>query len=319
MNAMNITLLGGTGFVGRHLAARLTRDGHRLRVLTRRRERHRALLVLPAVSLVEGDVHDPDFLALQFAGADAVINLVGILNEKGDNGRGFDRVHVELPRKVAEACKHVGVKRALHMSALNAGANAPSHYLRSKGTGEEVMHVLCKPHGGAVTSFRPSVIFGDDDGFTRRFAALLRRLPLVFPLACPDAKFAPIHVEDVAHCFAHALTDPRTFGQSYDLCGPKTYTLAELVAYIAREIGVRRRIIPLSDWQARMQAAVMEWVPGKPFSRDNYRSLQVDSVCPAEFPAVFGLAPAALEDLAPAWLRAAGNRLDAFRATVRRD
>jgi NADH dehydrogenase len=319
MDAMTITVLGGTGFVGRHLVARLTRDGHRLRVLTRRRERNRALLVLPAVSLVEGDVHDQDFLAQQFTGADAVINLIGILNEKGDNGRGFDRIHVELPRKVAEACKHTGVKRALHMSALNAGPNAPSHYLRSKGTGEEVMHVLCKPHGCAVTSFRPSVIYGADDSFTQRFASLLRRIPFFFPLACPDAKFAPIHVEDVAHCFAQALNDARTRGQGYDLCGPKAYTLAELVTYIAHEIGVERRIIALSDWQSRMQAAFMEWAPGKPFSRDNYRSLQADSVCTGAFPTVFGVTPAALEDIAPAYLRNDVDPLDTFRATVRRD
>lgn len=319
MNTKTIVLLGGTGFVGRHLAARLSRDGHHLRVLTRHAERNRALLVLPAVSLVEGDIHDPDFLASQVAGADAVINLVGILNEKGDSGRGFDRVHVELPRKVAEACRQKGVKRALHMSALHAGPNAPSHYLKSKGAGEEVMHVLCKPHGCAVTSFRPSVIYGADDGFTQRFAALLRRIPLFFPLACPDAKFAPIHVEDVAHCFAHALADGRTAGQSYDLCGPKGYTLAELVAYVAREIGVQRRIVRLSDWQARMQAALMEWAPGKPFSRDNYRSLQVDSICTGEFPALFGITPAALEDVAPAYLRTGGIPLDTFRATVRRD
>jgi NADH dehydrogenase len=297
----------------------LTRDGHRLRILTRRAERHRDLLVLPSVTLAEGDVHDPEFLAREFTGADAVINLVGILNEKGDSGRGFDQVHVELPRKVAETCRRTGVKRALHMSALGAGGSAPSHYLRSKGTGEEVMHVLCKPHGCAVTSFRPSVIFGPDDSFTRRFATLLRRIPAVFPLACPDAKFAPIYVEDVAHCFARALADARTVGESYELCGPKVYSLAELVSYIARETGVERRIIRLSDWQARMQAAFMEWAPGKPFSRDNYRSLQVNSICSGAFPAVFGFAPAALEDVAPAWLRAAGNRLDEFRATVRRD
>ncbi len=298
---MRICLLGGTGFVGRHLAEQLVARRHEVVIPTRRLMAHRDLLVLPTVRLVEGDVHNPVFLRRVLDGADAAINLVGILNERGRSGRGFTRVHVELPAKLVHACAEAGVKRLLHMSALNASLDAPSHYLRTKAMGEDHVH-RAAGQGLRVTSFRPSVIFGPDDSFTNRFARLLRLARFVFPLACPEAKMQPVYVEDVAHCFVAALDNAKTEGQRYELCGPKVYTLREIVTYLARLLGLHTRIIGLDDRLSYLQAAVMEFVPGKPFSLDNYHSLTLDSVCPKGFPAIFGIVPKSMESIVPGYL-----------------
>jgi NADH dehydrogenase len=301
MSTHKICLLGGTGFVGKRLAARLSEAGHDIVIFTRHRERQRDLLVLPTARLVQGDVYDPEFLRKQFEDRDTVINLVGILNEKGRDGRGFARVHTELPSMIVEACRQTGVTRLLHMSALHASPAAPSHYLRTKALGEDAVHRAGNPDFH-VTSFRPSVIFGPGDSFLNRFAGLLRLTPGVFPLACPKARFQPVYVEDVVRSFVASLDSHHTFGNRYDLCGPKVYTLREIVKYVARLIGKRVCIIGLNDALSYLQAAALEFVPGKPFSLDNYRSLKVDSVCEQGFPAVFGVTPSSLEQIAPAYL-----------------
>lgn len=310
---MRVVILGGSGFVGHAVAARLIAAGHGVRVLTRRRERHRELLVLPGLELVEGDVFQPGFLREQLAGCDAAINLVGILNESGRSGKGFHRAHVELPQRLVEAMRAVGVSRLLHMSALNASAQAPSHYLRSKAAGEEVV----RRSDLRWTCFRPSVIFGARDSFVNRFAALLRLMPGLFPLACPDARLQPVCIDDVVQAYAHALTDERTVGQSYNLCGPESYTLREIVTRIAGWTGRRVRIVGLNRALSFAQALVMEFAPGKPFSLDNFRSLQVDSVCPGPFPPIFGLQPASFDAEVPRFL-STGHAYDRFRASARR-
>jgi len=300
MKINTVCILGGTGFVGRHLIQELTAGGYQLRVLTRRREQHRDLLVLPNLALVEADIHDAHALTGQFAGCDAVINLVGILNEKGRDGSGFRHAHVELPRKIVQACLAAGVTRLLHMSALNADAQeGRSHYLRSKGAGEALVHGARGLH---TTSFRPSVIFGPEDSFFNRFATLLKFSPFIFPLACPQARFAPVYVGDVAKSFALALNEMASFGQCYELCGPRIYTLKQLVEYTAHVINMRRKIIGLSDGLSRLQARIFDWLPGKPFSLDNYYSLQTDSICRGPFPAIFNIAPTPVEAIVPNYL-----------------
>ncbi len=298
-----ICVLGGTGFVGRHLVSALAAEGHSVRVLTRHPERHRDLLVLPTVELVSADVHDLRQLKKLFAGHDTVINLVGILNEKRDNGKGFYHVHVELAEKIIEACRSQGIRRLLHMSALNADpATGSSYYLRSKGEAEHRVHAA---PGMDVTSFRPSVIFGPEDSFINRFAALLRKTPLIFPLACGETRFAPVYVGDVAQAYVRSLADPHTYGHRYNLCGPHEYTLREIVEYIARLLGLKRRIVSLGRFGSWLQANLLEHVPGKPFSRDNYRSLQTDSICPegdSVLREVFGIEPTTLEAEVPRYL-----------------
>ncbi|NIR29163.1 MAG: complex I NDUFA9 subunit family protein [Gammaproteobacteria bacterium] len=301
MEIRKICIVGGTGFVGRHLANELTGRRFRTRVLTRRRERHRELLVLPTLELVQANVHSLADLSTQFKGCDAVINLAGILNAWPRPGADFEAVHAALPRKIVEACLNNGISRLLHMSALNAAADAPSVYLRTKAEGERIVHEAA--HSGLhVTSFQPSVIFGPDDDFFNRFATLLKMSPFVFPLACPDTEFAPVYVEDVAHAFAKSLTDKSTFGKRYELCGPDRMTLRELVEYTAHHAGLRRKIIGLNDRLSRLQARVLELAPGKPFSTDNYLSMQVPSVCKSNGFAALGITPRGLDTAVPKYL-----------------
>jgi len=301
MRKYSICVLGGTGFVGSRLVTRLMADGHRVKVLTRNREAHRHLLVLPDVDLVNADVHDPSQLAQHFAGMDRVINLVGILNERGRNGEGFRRVHVELPRKVVAAARSMRVRRVLHMSALGADRRAPSYYLRTKAEGEEVVR---KEAGDAVeyVIFRPSVIFGPGDSFIQRFAHLARLMPLMFPLARAQAKFAPVYVGDVADAYARCTRSEAAAGRAFELCGPDVYTLREIVEFTVEAIGLNRRVIPLPDFVGRLQALVMDFFPGKPFSTDNYRSLTVDSLCHIDGFGLLGMQPRSMIGLVRQYL-----------------
>lgn len=299
MRPIDICILGGTGFVGSHLCARLAAGRHRIRVLSRYREGHRHLLVLPTVQVFQADVYDDAALEPHFAGCELIINLAGSLNPGGRGDSGFRKVHVELTRAVIETAKRTGVPRYLHMSALNAGREE-SYYLRSKGAGEDLAHAAAGPDFH-VTSFQPSVIFGPGDSLFRRFAAYLSLTP-VMPLACPGARFAPVFVGDVAEAIELTIADKSTWGKRYELCGPATYTLEELVRYTAAVMGIKRRVLCLNDTLARLQARVMEWVPGKPFSMDNYRSLKVDSVCRKNGLKTLGIHPTALEAVVPGYL-----------------
>jgi NADH dehydrogenase len=310
-----VCVLGGTGFVGRHLAAHLAERGFLLRIPTRRPERHRDLGVLPGVELVEANVHERGALEYVLRGCSVAVNLVAILNE---SRRGeFERVHVALAARLVEACRATGVARVLHMSALHAGdASAKSAYHRTKGEGENLVHAAGDL---AVTSFRPSVIFGPDDHFFNRFADLLKMSPGFIPLACPDARMAPVYVADVAHAMHVALRNPDTIGRRYDLCGPHTYTLRQLVAYTADTLGLERGIVGLPDVLARLQARLMGLLPGKPFTYDNYLSLRSGAACASGFPPVFDIAPVALETVVPLYLGQSNQRarLDEARKLAR--
>ena len=320
MAAKRIAILGGSGFVGRHLVAALTREGYATRVFTRRRSRSRSLLVMPTCEVVETDVHRASNLSSCLAGCDAVVNLAGILNEHARTGNRFRDVHAELPGKLVEACRRHRIERMLHMSALGVGADAPSEYLRTKFHGEQAAH-SAEAGGIAVTSFRPSVIFGPGDSFFNRFAGLLALSPLVFPLACPEARFAPVYVDDVVRAFLAVLGDETTAGQRYELCGPRTYTLRELVAYTAGVTGRRRLIVGLGDRLSRLQGLVLERIPGKPFSTDNYLSTKVDSVCASNGLERLGIAPRSVESVVPGYLgRSERNAwLGRLRASAHRD
>lgn len=307
MKHQRICILGGTGFIGSAITAKLVAQGRRVVIPTRNPERHRSLAVLPTVSLVRTNIHDEESLVRLFGKCDAVINLVGILNESGDQS--FRLNHVELPRKIAQACRTARVHRLLHMSSLKADAgNGPSLYLRSKGEGEAALRVH-SANDVKFTIFQPSVIFGAGDSFVNRFAGLMRLIPLAFPLACPNARFQPVYVGDVADAFVAALDDTTTHGQRYTLCGPRTYTLREIVAYIREQAGLKRLVIGLPDILSRLQAATLQLVPGKPFSMDNYRSMQVDSVCEGESGlAKLGIRATPMELVVPRYLSDAGHR-----------
>lgn len=301
MNNKTICVLGGGGFVGQHLVALLAERGYRVRVPARRRETAKRLFVHATVEVVEADVHDPAQLQALLAGVDAAINLVGILHEsapgRDDTPRArrgsFQQAHVELPRKLIAACRAAGVPRLLHMSALGADPISRSAYQRSKAAGEELALDAAR-EGLAVTVFRPSVIFGPGDSFLTLFARLLRLAPML-PLAGAGARFQPVYVGDVARAFADALERPETHGQRYALCGPRIYTLAELVRLTARTLGLKRLILPLNQAQSYWFARLMELKPGaKLMTRDNHYAMLTDNVCPGGHPAIFG-SPTPLE------------------------
>jgi len=310
MRYENILVLGGGGFVGRHLVAALSARGARVTVPSRRRERARHLLLLPTVDVVECDVNRREALSALVAGRDAVVNLVGILH-----GPDFAAAHVELPRAVLEACREHGVRRVLHMSALGASLEAPSEYLRTKGAGER--EVLAAQDLD-VSVFRPSVIFGPEDNFLNMFVRLAKLSP-VLPLPSPQARFQPVYVRDVARVMIEALAESKSFGQAYDLCGPMVYTLRELVETVCRLTGRRRLLLGLPEMLAYIQAWLLELAPGEPLmTRDNLRSMKVPSVCDCSLP--FGVVPKELEALAPAWLAPSGprQRYPVFRWRARR-
>jgi uncharacterized protein YbjT (DUF2867 family) len=302
-------VLGGSGFVGRHLVARLVAAGRQVIVPTRKRERAKHLILLPTVDVVEADVHDEAVLARLVRRASVVVNLVGILHEprRGE----FERVHVELARKVVTACSAADVSRLLHMSALNADPEGPSRYLRSKGDAEAIVAASGLPW----TIFRPSVIFGREDSFLNLFAALERLAPFI-PLACAGAKFQPVFVGDVARAFDAVTGDDTALQQRFSLCGPRVYSLRELVAYVGELSGYKRPILPLGRSLSRLQAGVLEWLPGPLMSRDNLASMERDNVCDGSLHANFGFAATALEAVAPAYLAtgAIKSRYDEFRA-----
>jgi len=302
-----VCILGGTGFVGRHLAARLTAAGIECRIPTRMPQRHRQLQVDPGIQLQALDLFDQQQLQAALTGCDAAINLVGILNERSGTET-FHHIHIDLADRVVDACKAAGVGRLLHMSALNASeANGPSRYLKTKGEAENRTLTLGQPQI-RVTSFQPSVIFGPGDSFFNRFAGLLQALPGPFPLACPDSRFAPVFVGDVATALVHALDDKSTWGQRYQLCGPRSFTLRELVQYTARQLGLQKRIIGLSDRASRLQARLLERLPGKPFSHDNYLSLQRDSICTGNGLQALGVEATDIDAVVPAYLAGRNER-----------
>ena len=320
MNSLSICVLGGTGFVGSRLVTRLIAAGHRVKVLTRNREQHRHLLVLPELQLVNANVHDAVQLAVQFASIDVVVNLVGILNERGYGGGGFRAAHTELARKVTQACLSAGVTRLLHMSSLRADARTgPSHYLRSKGEAEDIVRRDC---GSAIdyTIFRPSVIFGPGDSFINRFAQLLGMLPLIFPLARASARFAPVYVGDVVEALMRCLHGGAASRSSLELCGPEIFTLREIVSFTARTLGLKRSIVALPDFIGRTQAFIFDFVPGKPFSSDNFRSLTVDSICSEDGFARLGIKPQPMAGIVHQYLgdKSASGLLDEYRESARR-
>ncbi len=290
----NVLVIGGSGFIGRHVVRQLAGAGLQVRVPTRNRERAKDLILLPTVDVVKADVFDPQTLEGLVAGVDAVVNLVGILH--GD----FERAHVELPRRIVAACRKARIGRLVHVSALKASPQGPSAYLRSKAQGEEAVRDA-QSDALQTTIFRPSVVFGREDRFLNLFAHLARQLP-VLALASPGARFQPVHVLDVARAVALALSDPRTFGQTFELCGPRAYTLRKLVEYVVQALGLRRPIVGLGPSLSMLQAAVLEQLPGSIMTRDNVRSMQVDNVCDCPFPEVFGFAPTPLEAVVPLYI-----------------
>ena len=315
MRDMNVVVIGGTGFIGGHLLARLAADGVGTLVAARHYETAKQLTTLPYLDLEVADIHDDASLRRLLAGRDAVINLVGRLHGGHGDPYGplFRQLHVELPRRIARACAELGVPRYLHMSALGASRTGASMYQRSKGDGE--LAARSEP-GVAATIFRPSIVFGPGDHFLTVFARLQRRLP-VLPLACAQARLQPVYVEDVAAAFAVALREPHTRGAVIELGGPQVYTLAELVHLAGHYAGHERHVLELPDWAARLEARLFELLPGDPMlSRDQLDSMKVDNVVDPQTQALtaetLGIKLTSLEGAASHYL-APESSLDHYR------
>jgi uncharacterized protein YbjT (DUF2867 family) len=317
MRPLSIVVLGGTGFLGTRLVARLIKDGHQVTVLSRDRELHKHLLVLPGLTLENCDVYQEAQLSERFRGKDVVINLVGILNERWFGGAGFRRAHTELTQHILKAVRSAGVTRLLQVSALKAATDAPSYYLRTKGEAEKLIR---QTSALDWTIFQPSVMFGPGDAFLNRFAGLLAAIPFAFPLARPNARLQPVAVDDVVDAMRSCLHGGASSHQTYELGGPQVYALREIVSLAAKLTHRRRWIIGLPNFLGRMQAFFMNFVPGRPFSSDNYRSLKVDSVCGEDGFSKLGIKPQSMAGSARLYLGAQEDnaRLSQNRAAVGR-
>jgi len=331
MTYQNILVLGGTGFIGQRVVAELVARGRRVRVATRRRSRGRALLVLPSVELVEGNIADAAQLAALIKGCDAVVNLVGILHDSGraaaaDSpaagryGAQFAAAHVNLPRSIVAACRQHGLARVVHVSSLGADPAGPSGYLRSKGDGESLIR---EAPGICATILRPSVVFGEGDQFLNLFASLANWLPVLL-VGRAQARLQPVWVGDLANALVTALDERACFGRTYEICGPKVYTLRELVQFAAAASGHPRPVIGLPDFAALLLARFFELAPGPTLmSRDNLRSLTVDSVASEQpyAPAPeLGMRPSPLEPEASLYLSGlhTRTRFGVYRSRARR-
>jgi uncharacterized protein YbjT (DUF2867 family) len=313
MTTQRIVILGGTGFVGSYLVPRLVADGHRLTLLSRNRESRRAMAVLPGVTVRSADVYDDLVLRQQLEGADAVLNLIGILNPQGRHT--FQRVYTDLTRRLIEACKATGVQRLHQMSSLKAGQGL-SQYLKTRGEVE----ALVKASPLNWTIYQPSVIFGEGDGLVTRFAGLLRKMP-VLPLARASSRMAPTYAGDVAEAIARCMADDKLSARrSFELYGPQVLTLGEIVRAIRDTASLRTVILPLPDSLGRLQAQMAGLLPGKPFTPDNFLSLRTDSVGKADGYAALGIVPQPFTPWLPRLIRGLPrqHRLDTARNTYRR-
>jgi uncharacterized protein YbjT (DUF2867 family) len=320
-----ILVVGGSGFIGTQVVSKLSAQGRRVIVPTRRRERARHLILLPTVDVVEVGRLDAATLAALAAGCDAAINLVGVLHGRAGSGADpwgpdFGRAHVDLPAMLVDACRGAGVKRLVHVSALgvtDGGKNTlPSRYLRSKAAGEEKVR---QARALDWTILRPSVVFGADDSFLRLFAALQKVLP-VLALAKAEARFQPIWVDDVARAIVHAIDNPATFGKTYALAGPEIFTLRQLVELAGVWSGHRRPVMSLPAGLGRLTATLMEWAPGEPLmTRDNLDSMTLDNVSARPIDPELGIVPAALSAMGAAlYGPGADIRYGQWRARARR-
>lgn len=309
MGERRILVTGGTGFIGNAVVAKLVTEGAQVVLPTRDAARAGRLASLAGVEVVEADIHDDATLARLARGADAAVNLVGVLHSRPGTpwGPDFDHAHVAFPRRLVAALRDARTRHLVHVSALGADAEGPSEYQRSKAAGEAAIRSGANPP--AWTILRPSVVFGPHDSFINLFAQLTRFFP-VLPLAGSETRFQPVFVGDVADVIARCVADEASHGQTWELAGPATYTLGELVRYVCRVTGRRRLVFGLPESLAMLQAAAMEWLPKPPMSRDNVRSLRVDNVA-SDAPLPFGLQPVALEEVVPGYL--GGGAQDAAR------
>ncbi len=290
-----VTLFGGGGFVGRHVAEALLQAGARVRIAQRHPETAlgiRALGALGQTQFVATDITSQAGVRRALTDSDAAVNLVGIL--KGD----FTALHVTAAGAIATAAHDAGIPALVHLSAIGADTTSRSAYGRSKGEGEAAVRAA---HADAII-LRPSLIFGRQDGFINRFAALINAFPLV-PVVAPATRFQPVFVGDVAHAVLRALaSDDAVRSKTLDLGGPRILTMRALFEWIAAQIGREPIFIDMPDGVSGSIATLTGWLPGAPITADQWAMLQQDNVAQGSGLAALGVAPTALETVARGWL-----------------
>ena len=301
--ARTVTVFGGSGFIGLHLVQRLAQRGWIIRVAVRRPRRALALQPLGDVGqivAVRAALQDPAAVRQALAGADAAVNLVGLLYERGRQT--FEAAHVRGPALIAEAAAEAGLSNLVQMSAIGADPQAESDYARSKGAGEAAVR---KAFPDAVV-VRPSIVFGPEDGFFNRFAGMARLSPALPLIGGGQTRFQPVYVGDVAEAMAVALERPDCRGKTYELGGPRVYSFEALLRYLLQQIGLRRLLAPLPFGLAELQGAMLEKVPliAPPLTRDQVRLLRSDNVVSEGALTLhdLGIEPTAVETVVPTYM-----------------
>jgi len=302
-----VTVFGGSGFIGAHAVRALARRGWRIRVAVRNPVL--AIEVQTAgdpgqIQFVRCDVTDAQDVARVLRGADALVNLVGVLHDGGGR-RGFKAVHVEAARNIAEAAAAAGVRRIVHVSALGADARSPSAYARSKAEAEDLLRAA-RPDAAIL---RPSVVFGKGDSFLTRFADMAARAPALPLIGGGETRFQPVYVGDVAEAIVQAATRADAAGGTFELGGPEVLSLRDILEMIRRETGRDRLLLPIPFFAARLLGGMLEPVRlfglTPPLTRDQVLMLQVDNVVSegAAGLTALGVAhPTGIEAIAPAYL-----------------
>jgi uncharacterized protein YbjT (DUF2867 family) len=302
MSGKLAVIFGGSGFIGRYLVQKLAQRGWRLRVAVRRPDS--ALFLKPMgdvgqIQPVAANLRDEASVKAALVGADAAVNLVGLLYERGKQS--FDAVHVEGAQRVARLAAASGVKRLIHLSAIGADPQSPANYARSKAAGEAAV----SRDFPLATILRPSIVIGPEDDFFNRFAAMARLAPALPLIGGGQTKFQPIYVGDLAEAMARCLERPTSAGKIYEIGGPRIYSFRQLLELMLKEIGRRRLLLPLPFWAMQLPAAAMSLLPVPPLTMDQLRLLRRDNVVGA---GVAGLAdldlqPTAIEAVIPSYLK----------------
>ena len=300
-----VTVFGASGFAGRHIVRALARRGYRVRCAVRRPNLAHFLRPMGGVGQVEpvqANIRDEQSCRRAIAGADAVINLVGLLYERGSQR--FETVHVEGAARLARLAAQAGIRHFVHMSAIGADGAATSAYARSKAHGEAAVRALLP----AAVVIRPSIIFGPEDAFFNRFAALARLSPVLPLIGGGETRFEPVYVKDVADAVAEALARPAMAGNIYELGGPRIFTFRELLVYILKETGRRRLLLPVPFTLARFTAFFLRLMPAPLLTPDQVELLKRDNVVSDQARADgrtlqgLGIEPVSLEAIVPSYL-----------------
>lgn len=296
-----VTVIGGTGFLGRYVVQELVNKGYRVQVIARHASRARHLIPLAAkgpVTLRDGDVTRPKTIHGALEGSHAVINLVGILYEK--KRQRFSTLHAQCPERLAQMAKEAGITRFIHISAIGSDKASRSAYARTKATGEKAVRSIL-PNAVII---RPSILFGAEDNFFNQFAHMATLSPFLPLIGGGKTRFQPVYVQDVAYAVVKTVDTPSSSGKTYELGGPRTYSFRELLKYMMQVTGQKRTLVRIPWFPARIIGFFAEWLPTPPLTRDQVTLLKYDNTVNPELDGLraLGIQPTPLELVVPEYL-----------------